>query len=215
MGYVFPVRGYTGTVALHWNSHPGGADLFAREGTAVLAMHDGKVLYAGYDQYGGNNVLIQGDDGLKSYYAHLWRAPSVLTGQRVTMGQQIGGVGDTGNATDAGPHLHVGMGQSIINGTGPAGGCGTNFNLTNLLRSLLTPAAPSKPRFKVDAQGLRLRVSPGTTEAATVLAELANGTLLEGTVNDSHSWRRVKVISGEHAGKIGWVADDGTFIVEA
>jgi murein DD-endopeptidase MepM/ murein hydrolase activator NlpD len=58
-------------VALHWGSHPGASDLFAPRGTPVVAMRGGEVVSVGTeatDQYGGNNVLIQGDDGLTYYY---------------------------------------------------------------------------------------------------------------------------------------------------
>jgi SH3-like domain-containing protein len=52
--------------------------------------------------------------------------------------------------------------------------------------------------------GVRLRSSPGTTTAVTILEELPKGAVLTATVRDSHAWRRVKAPSGNN----GWVAEE-------
>lgn len=138
--YAFPIAGYNPGegVDLHWGSHSGAADLFAPRGTPVVSMVDGTVTYAGNDPVGGYNVMVQGDDGNMYYYAHLNEAPGVGSGQRVEAGQPIGSVGDSGNAQGTGTHLHLGIGPSIMTGTGPAGGAGSNgFDAVGLLRSIL------------------------------------------------------------------------------
>src|SRR5215475_52870 len=112
-GRVFPVQGYTGQVDYHWSAVKGGSDLFAPRGTPVVAMEPGKVLEAGSNAVGGNSVLIQGDDGLQYYYAHLDAAPSVKVGQQVAAGTFLGPVGDTGDAKGRGTHLHIGIGPDI------------------------------------------------------------------------------------------------------
>ncbi|MGE5617853.1 MAG: M23 family metallopeptidase [Sphingomonadaceae bacterium] len=137
-GYAFPVVNYSGQVVMHWSQDTGGSDLFAPLGTPVVAARGGHVISAGYDDVGGNYVLIQGDDGLKYYYAHLKDAPSVKTGQQVRAGARIGSVGDTGNAKGVGPHLHIGIGHTILPGANAQGGMGRGgVNAIELLRAVL------------------------------------------------------------------------------
>lgn len=136
-GYAFPVQGFNGDIPLHHGSHPGAADLFAPRGTPVVSMSDGVVTSTGTGGAGGNSVTIKDDQGLMYYYAHLNEAPQVQQGQRVTAGQPIGTVGDSGNAAGTGTHLHLGIGESIISGTGPSGGAGSNFNANEFLRNVL------------------------------------------------------------------------------
>lgn len=135
--YVFPVQGYKGKVDLHWGSDKGAADLFAPAGTPVLSMADGTVEYVSSEGAGGNNVTIRGNDGRVYYYAHMIAPVALKAGQKVAAGQQIGGVGDTGNAKGTGTHLHIGIGQDINRGVGPTGGSGTNFDATTFLSQTL------------------------------------------------------------------------------
>jgi len=136
--YVFPVQGYRGTIAPHHGTGRTAADLFAPEGTPVLVMRGGTVTAAGDDDIGGFSVYIDADDGNDYYYAHLVGPPQVRAGQRVTAGQLLGGVGDTGNARGTGHHLHLGIGPRIVTGTGPAGGGGSdNYDATGLLQRVL------------------------------------------------------------------------------
>lgn len=127
---VFPVQGYSGNVELHWGEHPGAADIFADYGTPVLAIQGGYA-NSGYSDIGGYWTLITANDGTQFYYAHMDRmGPSGY----VQTGQQIGGVGDTGNAKGTGPHLHLGIGTEIYTGTGPSGGAG-NYNVIQYLQN--------------------------------------------------------------------------------
>ena len=95
-----------------------GVDIPAEPGTPVLAVADGKVEWAGYGLYRrvqgdpsdpyGLAVVIRHDfsfqnEQLYTVYGHLQEI-DVIRGQRVTMGEQIGLVGQTGKVT--GPHLH-------------------------------------------------------------------------------------------------------------
>jgi murein DD-endopeptidase MepM/ murein hydrolase activator NlpD len=94
-----------------------GVDLDAARGTPVLAAGGGKVVWVGYGLYSGTYnpddpyglaVLIRHDFGYEgrlmyTAYGHLEEA-DVWLGQHVEAGDQIGMVGDTGNAD--GPHLH-------------------------------------------------------------------------------------------------------------
>ena len=107
---VWPVRGrvtagfgqrmdpLSGEGAFH-----AGLDIAAPYGSAVDAAGDGIVFHAGPDAGYGNAVLIDHGYGIHTKYGHLSRI-SVVVGQDVKRGQQIGSVGATGRTT--GPHLH-------------------------------------------------------------------------------------------------------------
>ena len=87
-----------------------GCDIMAPLGTPVLAVQDG-VATATTDPKGGNVVYLDGDDGTRYYYAHLasWTPRLLLGGNprvEVKAGDDLGYVGNTGNAQDTGTHLH-------------------------------------------------------------------------------------------------------------
>jgi murein DD-endopeptidase MepM/ murein hydrolase activator NlpD len=85
-----------------------GIDIFARRGTAVLAAAPGEVVRVGHDHLGGNVVWVAGAGARLYYYAHLDRF-SVSVGQTVAAGDELGRVGNTGNAITTPPHLHFGI----------------------------------------------------------------------------------------------------------
>ena len=86
-----------------------GVDLFAPRGTPVLAAAAGRVWRVGWDDLGGRVVWQRdGAHGAWLYYAHLDRQ-LVHFGQRVSAGDMIGLVGNTGNARTTPPHLHFGV----------------------------------------------------------------------------------------------------------
>ncbi len=68
-----------------------------------VAADGGTVVYAGWYYGYGNYVKIQHANGLQTTYAHL-NSISVVNGQQVSRGQQVGLIGSTGNSS--GPHLH-------------------------------------------------------------------------------------------------------------
>ena len=87
-----------------WVAHRG-IDYGARTGTRIRATADGRVKYAGRKGGYGILVSIRHANGYATRYAHLSRiAKNVRAGKRVTQGQVIGYVGQTGRAN--GPHLH-------------------------------------------------------------------------------------------------------------
>jgi murein DD-endopeptidase MepM/ murein hydrolase activator NlpD len=94
-----PITGQNGT--------HNGIDIGATTGTTVRAAADGKVSSIGQNMdkktgY-GNSVTLDHDDGYQTLYAHLSKV-SVAVNQRVSKGEKIGEVGETGAAN--GPHLH-------------------------------------------------------------------------------------------------------------
>lgn len=86
-----------------------GVDIFAPRGTPVLAASDGVVSRANTTPVGGNVVWVNdANRNVRLYYAHL-DSHSVESGQRVKVGDQLGTVGNTGNAITTPPHLHFGV----------------------------------------------------------------------------------------------------------
>lgn len=85
-----------------WRQH-NGIDFAAPTGTAVRAVGDGVVEFAGQQSGYGNIIIVKHRNDLSTVYAHLSRM-DVRVGQSVAQSQFIGAVGSTGWAT--GPHLH-------------------------------------------------------------------------------------------------------------
>lgn len=83
-----------------------GNDLFATYGTPLVAVNDGVVITAGDDgSISGIRVWISTPDGIDWFYAHMSRV-DVTAGQSVVKGQQVGAVGNSGNARTTPPHVH-------------------------------------------------------------------------------------------------------------
>ncbi len=111
-GYVFPVAGGASygddygapRAGTGWHH---GNDLFADRGTPLLAVADGTLSKVGVNTLGGNRLWLTDDAGNEFYYAHLSAyAPAAVEGARVSAGQVIGFVGNTGQAITTPPHLH-------------------------------------------------------------------------------------------------------------
>lgn len=104
LGYVTSPYGYrvhpiSGDKDLHR-----GIDIAAPEGTPILAVQDGYVVSAGDAGGYGLCLLIQGEGGYQSRYAHC-SFLVVSAGQEVRQGDVVAYVGNTGDST--GPHLHL------------------------------------------------------------------------------------------------------------
>jgi murein DD-endopeptidase MepM/ murein hydrolase activator NlpD len=84
-----------------------GLDIFARHGTPLVAAADGVVTQKAVGGLSGIGVEIRDARGVEYYYAHLSRwADGLREGMRVSRGQVIGYVGNTGNAIGTLPHVH-------------------------------------------------------------------------------------------------------------
>ncbi len=90
-----------------WTLHEG-TDYAAADGTAIYAVADGIVSVAEYSDTWGGQIVIDhtvGGQPVSTGYIHMWRSGiHVTVGDRVTAGQHIGDVGNSGRST--GPHLH-------------------------------------------------------------------------------------------------------------
>jgi murein DD-endopeptidase MepM/ murein hydrolase activator NlpD len=108
-GPVFPIPGPhsygDGFGASRGKRSHQGQDVFAACGSMIVSATNGKVIYRGRQSAAGNYVVIRWKWLKQDYmYAHLQSPAAVGKKQRVTAGQFIGAVGDTGNAH--GCHLH-------------------------------------------------------------------------------------------------------------
>jgi murein DD-endopeptidase MepM/ murein hydrolase activator NlpD len=94
-----------GTISSRFSATHPGIDIAARSGTPVRAIADGTIAWAGWKTNGGGYVVvIRHSDGMRSTYNHN-RGVAVRRGDRVTRGQRIAWVGESGRAT--GPHLDL------------------------------------------------------------------------------------------------------------
>lgn len=84
-----------------------GVDIFALKGTPVLASSGGLLLFRGELARGGKVVLLLGPKWRLHYYAHLDQ--TVGNDVWFSAGEQLGTVGDSGNAAGKPPHLHYSL----------------------------------------------------------------------------------------------------------
>lgn len=83
-----------------------GNDTLAHTGVPLRAIEDSTVERLTTSRLGGRTIYLIGESGARYYYAHLDEVFAVEPGDTVYAGEQIGTVGDTGNARGA-PHLHL------------------------------------------------------------------------------------------------------------
>lgn len=104
--FGFPVRGtYRSTSGFgpRWGRIHEGHDWAGATGTPIHTTADGIVSFAGRQGGYGNIIKIKHEFGFETRYAHLSRI-RVKVGQRVSLGERIGDMGNTGRST--GTHLH-------------------------------------------------------------------------------------------------------------
>jgi murein DD-endopeptidase MepM/ murein hydrolase activator NlpD len=103
-GFTWPVRG---TLNQGYAWYHKGIDIGASVGVPVVAAQSGvaaEVYTGGWNSGYGTHVIVSGDNGYSTLYAHM-SAVNVSPGQRVVAGSTVlGWVGMTGRTT--GPHLH-------------------------------------------------------------------------------------------------------------
>lgn len=104
-GYAMDCLSYNPTTR-DWRVH-NGIDIAAETGTQVCAAADGTVYTVYEDDTMGTTVVIQHADGYVTKYASLSKEVSVAPGDKVTLGQAIGTVGNTALLeTAVGEHVH-------------------------------------------------------------------------------------------------------------
>ena len=105
--YRYPVN-YINITQYYSNKHKaidlGWSSKYYGSNQAIYACFDGTVITNSYASDAGYYVAIRHDNGDVSRYLHLKNKSNVSVGQRVSKGEHIGTMGDTGNAR--GNHLH-------------------------------------------------------------------------------------------------------------
>jgi len=176
-----------------------GVDIFAPRGTPVVAAAEGVVRRANETPIGGKVVWLRDRARRQSlYYAHL-DSQVVRAGQRVSVGDTLGMVGNTGNARTTPPHLHFGI---YRRGEGPV-------DPLPWIRVLDAEPAPfgadpavagswTRPR----EDGVRLRAAPSLS--APVVATLQRDRAVR-IVGVTGSWYRVRDPEGVDGFLAEWV----------
>ncbi|WP_298433668.1 M23 family metallopeptidase [uncultured Jannaschia sp.] len=97
-----------------WGRMHSGMDFAGPRGSTILATAEGTVTHAGWQSGYGKLVKIQHPLGFETRYAHL-NSINVRQGQRVSRGQNIGGMGTTGRSTGVHLHYEIRRGGQALN----------------------------------------------------------------------------------------------------
>lgn len=115
--FSVPLKGnfrYTSGFGMRWGRMHKGTDFAAPHGTPIYATADGVVTHAGWLSGYGRLVKIQHEFGIETRYAHNSKI-FVKKGQRVSRGQKISAMGNTGRSTGTHLHYEVRVGGKAVN----------------------------------------------------------------------------------------------------
>ena len=103
-GFIWPVKGsITSKFGHRGQTFHDGIDISVPEGSPIVAVGEGEVIYRDQLRGYGNLIIIRHAGGFVSVYSHNKRN-LVQDGQKVAQGEVIGEAGSTGKVTA--PHLH-------------------------------------------------------------------------------------------------------------
>lgn len=116
LGFIFPLPSGTWKVSSYWGDGRGhkGIDLCANKNTAIFAVASGTVTKAGWNGDYGYCVKIDHGNGYSTLYAHANKV-CVSVGQKVSQGDTIALVGNTGYSFGNHVHFEVYQGSTRIN----------------------------------------------------------------------------------------------------
>lgn len=115
--FALPLKGnfrFTSGFGMRWGRMHKGTDFAAAHGTPIHATADGVVTHAGWMSGYGRVVKIQHEFGIETRYAHMSRL-RVSEGQRVSRGDRIGDMGNSGRSTGTHLHYEVRVGGEAVN----------------------------------------------------------------------------------------------------
>jgi len=84
-----------------------GLDMLAPKGTPIVSPTSARVEDVGAWEYAGKYVVTKSSTGERYSYMHLDEIADIEEGDRLSTGDLIGYVGDTGNAAGGPAHLHL------------------------------------------------------------------------------------------------------------
>lgn len=101
--FISPLQDFR--ISQHFNKDERhqGIDLAAPAGTPIFAVKSGAVIYSGTQKGYGNLIILEHPDRVMTVYAHNEKNIA-KAGEKITQGDQIATVGNTGRST--GNHLH-------------------------------------------------------------------------------------------------------------
>jgi len=118
--YSFPISGCNYSYTHSHHNYPA-TDILAKRGCLFVAPTSGVIdevnrvdrfkwaTNKGADR-GGLSISMIGEDGVRYYGSHLsFINPEIVTGYRVSVGDALGKVGDSGDAKGTGTHVHFGI----------------------------------------------------------------------------------------------------------
>ncbi len=168
-----------------------GVDIFAPRGTPVLAVVPGLVTKVKQNQLGGKVIYVSGG-GYSYYYAHL-DSQMVNAGQKVKIGDVIGLVGNTGNASRTHPHLHFGIYSLRRGALNPF----HFFAMPKLAdNTVLTDTVPPGNYYRIKNNRVNLRSRPDTR--SIIIKKLDKNEILKVEAS-LINWYRVKLPDGKVA----------------
>lgn len=92
------------------DNHEMGNDIFGQSGDPIVAPVSGKVTKSGWVDAGGWRIGIEDSDGWYHYLAHLQKGSLLVSaGDKVSAGQRIANMNQSGEAAYTSPHLHYGI----------------------------------------------------------------------------------------------------------
>ncbi|MCT4643066.1 MAG: M23 family metallopeptidase [Bacteriovoracaceae bacterium] len=104
--FIWPVpatKKISSYFGLRKGRHHDGIDIPSTTGSHIIATHKGKVSFSGWMRGYGKIIVLEHPGKYHTVYAHNSKN-FVKKGQKVTQGQVIAKIGNTGRST--GPHLH-------------------------------------------------------------------------------------------------------------
>ena len=181
-----------------------GVDVFAPRGTPVLASAEALVRQVDTTPVGGRVIwLREANTGASIYYAHLHEI-LVRAGTRVSPGDTIGSVGNTGNAITTSPHLHFGI---YLRGEGPFDPWDFLVELPTELEPVDVELAELGEWVRIAGHGQEIFLRDRPDRRGQVLTELPQYTALR-VLGGVGTWYRVRLPDGSTGFVAGRLTED-------